>query len=249
MKCFIVSDVHSFYDEMIQALTEKGFDKNNPQHVFISLGDLLDRGNKPIECLKFVNSLDRKILIKGNHEDLMQEMIQRKCCLYHDVYNGTVSTASFLSNMIVKDETQEEMLEKVNNNELWKTYINSCIDFAETDRYIFVHGWIPYGDDWRSLPSKEWKYARWLNGMSKWKSTKNITEGKTIFCGHFHTSWGHCYLHNDGPEWDCGLDKAKFTTFKDKGIRALDACTAYSRFVNCEVVNVSKIQLKKYINL
>ena len=49
MKCFIVTDVHSFYDEMMLALDKKGFDKDNPNHVFISLGDLLDRGTMIIE--------------------------------------------------------------------------------------------------------------------------------------------------------------------------------------------------------
>lgn len=46
MKYFIVSDVHSFYDEMMTALNESGFDKTNPDHIFVSLGDLLDRGDQ-----------------------------------------------------------------------------------------------------------------------------------------------------------------------------------------------------------
>lgn len=77
---FIVADVHGFYDEMIKALNGARFDVNNPMHIFVSLGDLLDRGSKPLQCLRFVNSLpeDRKILIKGNHEDLMEEMIARR---------------------------------------------------------------------------------------------------------------------------------------------------------------------------
>jgi len=74
---FCVSDVHSFYDEMIEALDNAGFDIENPNHIFISLGDLLDRGPKPKECLEFVNRLpkNRKILIKGNHERLMEQCI------------------------------------------------------------------------------------------------------------------------------------------------------------------------------
>ena len=31
-KYFIVADVHGFYDEMIDALNEAGFDKNNENH-------------------------------------------------------------------------------------------------------------------------------------------------------------------------------------------------------------------------
>ena len=41
---FVVSDVHSFYDEMMIALKEKKFNINNDNHIFVSCGDLLDRG-------------------------------------------------------------------------------------------------------------------------------------------------------------------------------------------------------------
>ena len=47
--CFVVADVHSFYDEMIAALDGAGFDPANPDHIFVCLGDLLDRGDKPLE--------------------------------------------------------------------------------------------------------------------------------------------------------------------------------------------------------
>ena len=49
-KLFIVSDVHSYFNEMIQALSNAGFDRNNPNHIFVSLGDLLDRGKQSVEC-------------------------------------------------------------------------------------------------------------------------------------------------------------------------------------------------------
>ena len=75
MTYYIVADVHGFFDILKEALDNAGFDKNNPGHIFVSLGDLLDRGKQPRECLQFVNSLERKILIRGNHEDLMEEMI------------------------------------------------------------------------------------------------------------------------------------------------------------------------------
>ena len=95
MKYFIVADVHGFYDEMISALREKGFDRDNPNHCFVSLGDLLDRGRQPYECLSYVLTLDldRSILIRGNHEDLMDEMIRRGWYERHDVQNGTAVTA------------------------------------------------------------------------------------------------------------------------------------------------------------
>ena len=41
---YILSDVHGFHDEMRLALDNAGFDISNENHVFVSLGDLLDRG-------------------------------------------------------------------------------------------------------------------------------------------------------------------------------------------------------------
>ena len=74
---FVCADVHSYFDELIIALNKAGFDINNKEHIFVSCGDLLDRGNNSIECLDFVNNLpqDRKILIRGNHEDLLEDII------------------------------------------------------------------------------------------------------------------------------------------------------------------------------
>ena len=71
MKYFVVADVHGFYDKMIKALKDAGFDRDNPEHIFVSLGDLFDRGDQAVKCLEFVMSLNpaRRILIRGNHED------------------------------------------------------------------------------------------------------------------------------------------------------------------------------------
>lgn len=241
MKCFVIADVHSFYYEMLSALNLAGFEKDNPQHVLISLGDLLDRGEFPKECLEFINSLPRKILIKGNHEELMEEAIKRKMFLAHDFHNCTFDTVKRL----VGDKDDDKMLEEFSNNDLWKTYINSCIDYAETDKYIFTHGWIPKEADWRN---GDWRSARWTNGMQAWKDNIVVND-KTIFCGHWHTSWGHCHIEHKCPEWDNYItkEKADFSTFEKDGIVALDACTSFSGFINCYVLTIGKEQLEKYL--
>ena len=40
-KLFVISDIHSFYDEMIESLNNSGFDKDNSNHWLICLGDYL----------------------------------------------------------------------------------------------------------------------------------------------------------------------------------------------------------------
>ena len=43
------------------------------------------------------------------------------------------------------------------------------------------------------------------------------------------------------------IEHAHFEPFKDKGIIAIDACTAYSEKVNCLVLTIGKNQLKDYL--
>ena len=257
---FCVSDVHSFYDEMIEALDNAGFDIENPNHIFISLGDLLDRGPKPKECLEFVNKLpkNRKILIKGNHERLMEQCIQDKIFRSHDFHNRTIDTVLILTDSITCTD-QNMVLTKMEHNKLWNQYINDCIDYYETGKYIFVHGWIPctqweeginlYGEkinnydplpDWRV---GNWNRASWLNGMDCWN--KNIqVKDKTILCGHYHSSWGHCFIHKQGidiPHTEDQINENWHTEpFVDNGIICLDACTVLSGKVNCWKIDKQK---------
>ena len=53
-KLFVISDVHSYFDEMLSALNEAGFDPNNEQHWLISCGDHWDRGLKPVEVMNYL---------------------------------------------------------------------------------------------------------------------------------------------------------------------------------------------------
>ena len=250
MKYFIVTDVHSFYNIMIDALQEAGFDKTNKEHIFVSLGDLLDRGDSPLQCLRYVNSLPQKILIRGNHEDLLEEAISRKDFLRHDFANGTVQTVIDLVSDVNKINSMDDVFYNISHNEELNKYLDSLQDYYEDEKNIFVHGWIPCKfnkksetfteyEDWHS---GDWLNARWINGMEAWHNNIKVPN-KTIYCGHWHTSWGHKYLHNSSAEWDNRYStnpahrKADFSPFIDDGIVALDACTAYSHKINVYVID------------
>jgi len=239
---FVVGDVHGFFDKLTEALNTAGFDINNPNHVFISLGDLLDRGPQANECLEFVNSIpdNRKVLIRGNHEDLMEEAIQRGCFLQHDYHNRTNDTVEQLIGITYPLIEESELLKRMLQHAEWIKYINSCIDYFETDKYIFVHSFIPFISDndspdyWRN---GDWKEARWGNPFENCQKGLNKT-GKTIVCGHWHTSWAHSKIHHQGTEFNTdygilgGYNTANFGIFKDEGIIGIDACTAVSGQVN-----------------
>ena len=226
-KYFVVSDVHGFYDIMIEALEKAGFDKNNPNHYLISCGDNFDRGDQPNEILKYLLSLERVILIRGNHEDLIEECVERGYPEWHDSSNGTMKTIATLGGL--KNHHTFE-LACITAEARLKPLLEKMVNYFETENYVFVHSFIPYelGKEWREATNKEWSRARWgdpfaLCAKNLWK------ENKTLVFGHWHTSkmWSK----------DLGLpqhdkDESKFDIYYGKNYIGLDACTVISEQVN-----------------
>ena len=233
MKIFAVSDVHGFTSILRRNLSNVGFEINNPNHLLVLCGDLFDRGPEAKDMLKFIHEVDNKIMVKGNHEDLMQEMIIRGYPLLHDIQNRTYDTALQLA--------WDSSLGDVNYTKLYGIFDNLCsqmVDFYETKRYVFVHGWIPVTSakkDWRD--SSLWKKARWLNGMEMQMKGKTLPD-KTIVCGHWHCSWGNAIKFNVS-EFD---DDAIWDPYTAPGIIAIDRCTAYTKEMNIIVLEDDLIE-------
>ena len=104
MKYYVTADVHGFYSILHDALEEAGFFAETQPHKLIILGDLFDRGTEAPELQEFILKLmeeDRVILVKGNHEDLFEEMLTEDAGLpySHHVSNGTYMTALQLTGM------------------------------------------------------------------------------------------------------------------------------------------------------
>ena len=91
-KFFVISDIHSYYDEMKKALDEAGFDPWDSNHWLIVCGDIWDRGPEPVEVMRYLQGLPRKVLVKGNHESLLQDLCERGYPGAHDYSNGTYDT-------------------------------------------------------------------------------------------------------------------------------------------------------------
>lgn len=261
MKYFVVSDVHSFYEPLMKALNEQGFDKNNEQHIVVVCGDLFDRGFDTIKCYEFAKSLaeqKRLIYIRGNHEDLfidcINEILTKSSFSLHHEDNGTIRTLQNFTAMHQREFFiyKSEFCRAI--QPLLDFIVQTPIDYAEIGDYVFTHGWIPCSvnrvsrlknqyqpiEDWRN---GNWSNARWVNGMEAWQNGIRVPN-KTIVCGHFHTSWARKHILHNGMEWPNKWSTnpehrvADFTTFKDDGIIALDACTAFTGFVNCLTIEI-----------
>lgn len=78
MRYYVISDIHSFYTKLKKTLTEAGFFEDKDPHKLIVCGDLFDRGSEPKELQEFILDLmekDQVILIRGNHEDIMLDLV------------------------------------------------------------------------------------------------------------------------------------------------------------------------------
>lgn len=260
MRYYVVADIHGFYEELQASLKEKGFYEDKEPHKLVVCGDLLDRGSEALKIQEFILELLKKdgvILIRGNHEDLFLDLVDNaekwmtKGYFYssHHLRNGTVDAVLQLmgKDLLLSTINPEEFKVKAKNTPFYKTIIPAMKNYYETKNYIFVHGWIPcfvlgsgtntkdtfiYQDNWREQGKEAWDKARWLNGMAA--AFCGVVElNKTIICGHWHCSYGHAILEGEGAEFG---EDANFLVYFSNGIIALDACTAYSRKVNCIVL-------------
>ena len=247
IKYFCAGDIHSFFDIWMLCLSDKGFDENNIEHKIIICGDLFDRGDQSKECYDFVKRMKdqgRLIYIRGNHEDLLDRCIyefnKSRNIKNQHISNGTIKTLSHFLNCSEYDilcNCYDKLLFEQVTSELLSFINTTATDYFELGDKVFVHGWIPttadesnhmiVHDNWRD---GDWSEARWTCGFDDWRC-KLIPEGKTVVCGHWHTSYGWSEFRGRS-EW--GPD-AEFTTFIDKGIIAVDACTVYTHSVNVVV--------------
>ena len=71
-RVFVISDLHGYYDLFIKLLKEISFSEEDKLYI---VGDVLDRGEDSLKILFYVQEHDNIVLIKGNHEYMMQEAL------------------------------------------------------------------------------------------------------------------------------------------------------------------------------
>ena len=249
-KLFCTSDLHSFYTSMKKALDEAGFDPNNEDHWLIVCGDAFDRGPDSCKMYDFLMKLERKVLVKGNHDILMQDMLARRYIGSHDCHNGTEKTFWQLLNKEAVPATKNPYRAV---SEILQPFWAQQVNYFETKNYIFVHSWIPcylqekpnpadkwiplttnkWRDDWRTCDDFEWEEAMWGNPFKRWQEGLNKT-GKTIVFGHWHCSTGHSIASDRQiSEFE---DDAIWEPFIHDNIIGIDRCTAYTGEVNVLVL-------------
>ena len=186
-KIFAVSDIHGHAALLKMELLKHGFVPNSSSHLLVVCGDCFDRGNESKELFEFLSTLSNKVIVRGNHEEMLMDAIKRECINISDIYNGTEITIEDLfgadsidrmGRIHITDDRRKQVLD----------YLLQTVDYFETQNYVFVHGWIP-PEDWRNASPEAWSDARWM-GWTEMYDQYNVKD-KILICGHRAAKHAH----------------------------------------------------------
>ena len=91
--------------------------------------------------------------------------------------NGTYSTALQLTGFDKRHAKVSPLAfaRAARETPYYKTIPPATVNYYETDKFIFTHGWIPcsvdrdsgltYMDNWRKASEQSWRQTRWINGI------------------------------------------------------------------------------------
>ena len=265
-KYFIVSDVHSYYDIMIEALDNAGYDANNPNHYLVFNGDIFDRGNGTLELynLTRINRTDNIILIRGNHEQLMTECINRGEFFSHDWSNGTARSICELA-MNRKFADNRELYEQVPDSFTCCQMVKEMgvVDWIESDNwvnyyeigpYIIVHSFIPlnvhgmrpFDAFYRSSNYYGFVYDL-FEYMDDWRTEATPRDWEACTWGNPYSLYKKGWFNHEEENgkyiitghWtvcDYWNEWGKYDAFQDGHFIGLDATTAASGRINVAVI-------------
>lgn len=195
---YVMSDIHGCYDEYIRMLELINFSDEDELYI---LGDIFDRGNKPLEILDHVLGNKNIHLLKGNHEKMFEEAYESgDMSLWY--YNGGGTTDVEIVN---KSEGYEEMLYK---------YIKKLPFVKVIDKFILVHAGVYFPSNYEELTIDEFielqeeEFCLWdRSNIGNEKKFKDYT----IIVGHspVQSITNNCddvkLLHRNGTIYiDCG---------------------------------------------
>jgi serine/threonine protein phosphatase 1 len=148
-KYICVGDLHGCIDPLNAIISKYGIDST-----YVFLGDLIDRGQHSKEVLSTVYSLKNKIILRGNHEDMMLDGLSNSVHwnegLYNWINNGgaTVLISYGVDPVEIKFLWQDGDIEAIQRLAI-KAIPQEHLDmlrsaklFYETDKHIFVHAGI-----------------------------------------------------------------------------------------------------------
>ena len=165
-KLFVVTDIHGHCTLLKAALEKAGYDRRDPEHLLICCGDYFDRGEENKEVLQFFERQPRAVLLRGNHEDLLLELLRTGKVLPHNYINGTMQTLEDFFGKYFIDPVDDsiDFSGKTRTVDRLCEFIDGTVDYFETENYVFVHGWhAGQTPQQRAAATREsWVADRWI---------------------------------------------------------------------------------------
>lgn len=249
MTYFVFADPHGNYEALITAITEMGYDASNPQHQLIGCGDYFGRAARSnsdcADIWRYLTSphhTNKPICIRGNHESILIDAIERRQLTETDIYNGEHNTfASFLGrypNQVKRDYYLQFDAAKVMIDFGFYDWLKSLPWYFETEHYIFTHGFVPlqwFGKKWKlsDLCDWEWNTASWAR-TPDYILTLDQTHtkvDKTVVFGHWRAKELNERFAGKWEEIDGDI-----YVDKERRLIGLDTTTALSYKVGCVVI-------------
>jgi len=204
-KYFAVADVHGHLTILKQELDKAGFKLEDETHKLIVVGDMFDRGPESYDLYLWLKDLcdkDKAIVLRGNHEEFIEKVLDKTEDGFNFRYNGVNTTMddfyhqtrSFEMYLMINNlqwnqssfnSYRDEVVDSINQElpEL-REWLESLPDYYETDNYIFTHGIIFPRQDYKNTTKFEWKKENHWAKPEDFAGGFENTTGKHLVVGH-----------------------------------------------------------------
>ena len=251
-KYFAFSDPHGCFSFLMNSLTKAGFEKDNPEHHLIGVGDYFDRGSENKEMLEFLYDMftqKRLEFIMGNHDEMLYEFLKKiDDGIFNAAYNGLDWTIANLSGISIDKMKeliiyQDMLVDKIKENH---PYIIKFLKAAKKEinlgKYKFIHAGYIHENKYQNWEDTNWEIDPWAKTPDwiKMFHTSSLYDPETIYVfGHWHAKKLHDTFN--GIEFnEYGMQKHRDYTFTYGNFIGLDARTNLSGFVNILVLEEGK---------
>lgn len=160
---YVMSDIHGQYDAFIKMM--EAIDFTDEDELYI-IGDVIDRGPKSMECIKWIMEKDNVLTLLGNHELILYDTyIHDAQAVYHSLTELRETLSETEQKAVIKwiEDMPECKLIKVNGKQFYLNHTQ-----AVSPDYF-----------------KEELTDRMFPEYSKYESYNNLTI-KDIICIHGH---------------------------------------------------------------
>lgn len=181
-KVFVVGDIHG-QAKMLEKILKHW---NEKEEQLVLLGDLADRGpdsKKAIELAYDLVLSHQAIVLKGNHEDLLEKYLKNPEEHHlHYYMNGGEKTLRSLLGAQLELEAPWKNARKVQENYSWLIpFLESLPYYYEWKDYLFVHAGVDLSlENWKDSTKRDLIWIREGFFDHENKTDKQIIFGHTI---------------------------------------------------------------------